>query len=73
MRRLDLNSMDIEPKTEYGRLPFMRSARETAIRRLASVLGFLCGMEVISGKIELKMGMPVSGLIPTGIQENKKR
>ena len=65
--------MDIEPKTEYGRVPFLRSARETAFRAAAAVLGFLYGMEVISGKIESKIGTPVGGLTPTGVQENKKR
>jgi hypothetical protein len=42
--------MDIEPKAEWVRLPFTESAEEMALRRLAAVLGFLCGMEVIKWK-----------------------
>ena len=68
MLRVDLNSMDIEPKTEYGRVPFMRSAWEMALRRLAAVWGFLCEGEVINGKSGgFKVVMPDGGLIPSGI------
>jgi hypothetical protein len=66
--------MDIEPKAEWCRLPFLRNAEETALRALAAVLGFLRGMEVINGKIDgFKVLMPGGGLIPSGIKENKKR
>jgi hypothetical protein len=66
--------MDTEPETEYGRVPFIRSAGKTAIRRLAAVLGFLYGMEVISGKMGgYKCAMPVGGLSSNRHQENKKR
>jgi hypothetical protein len=65
--------MDIEPKAEWVRLPFMRSAEEMALRRPAAVLGFLYGMEVINGKMDgFKVLMPGGGLIPSGIKENKK-
>jgi hypothetical protein len=64
--------MDIEPKAEWVRLPFMRSAEEMALRRFAAVLGFLCGWAVINAKIDgFNVLMPVSGLIPTGIKEKK--
>jgi len=73
MLRVDLNSMDIKPKTEYGGLPFMRSAEETALRRLAAVLGFLCGRVVINGKSGgFKVVMPDGGLIPSGIDRRIK-
>jgi hypothetical protein len=65
--------MDIKPKTEYGGLPFMRSAEETALRRLAAVLGFLCGRVVINGKSGgFKVVMPDGGLIPSGIDRRIK-
>jgi hypothetical protein len=55
--------MDIEPKAEWVRLPFMRNAEETAIRALAAVLGFLRGLEVINGKMDgFKVLMPGGGL-----------
>jgi hypothetical protein len=69
----DLNSMDIEPKAEWVRLPFMRNAEEMALRALAVVLGFLYGLEVKNGKMDgFKVLMPGGGLIPSGIKENKK-
>jgi hypothetical protein len=56
--------MNIEPKAEWVRLPFMRNAGEMALRRSAAVLGFLCGMEVICGKMDgFKVLMPGGGLI----------
>jgi hypothetical protein len=66
--------MDIEPKAEWVRLPFMRNAEEMALRALAVVLGFLYGLEVKNGKMDgFKVLMPGGGLIPSGIKENKKR
>ena len=51
MGRGNRDSMDIGHKAEGGRLPFSRSAEETAIRAYAAGLWFLYEMEVINGKM----------------------